>query len=193
MADINDWQKTTPATKVVSIYDLMDIAVRTMGNPPPDGYPDSFYTVLKNIYNTLFDLFGVTFVQLPAINNGIAQINEFDPNQRISTDLGTYTVAGALAPGAVSSDITRIKTFQSIWFVVTAVVGAPVISFEASIDGGTNWEALTFARSNNTANVNSITGPAVSNTGIITLKPFLFRLRVVGAGTSVTVKVVGIN
>lgn len=193
MADINDWEKTTPATKIVSIYDIMDILVRSWGNPPADGYPASYYTVLTNIYNTLFDLYGVTFVQLPAINNGIAELNAYDPNQRISTDLGTYTVAGAVAPGNVSTDITRIKTFQSIWFVVTAVVGAPVISFESSIDGGTNWEALTFARSNNTANVNSITGPAVGNTGIITLKPFLFRLRVVGAGTSVTVKVVGIN
>lgn len=110
------------------------------------------------------------------------------PPPPIYRDLGTFTVAGS----ASSATQERCCEFQSIWFQFTAVSGAPVVTFEVSTNGS-NWRLATFAESQNTANVNSVTSPAVGYIAIMTLKARYWRITNATAATSVTVKVLGIN
>jgi len=108
-------------------------------------------------------------------------------------ELGQFSIFGLLAPGQVTTTQKRNYKFASIQFqVINNVVGAPVLSFEISSDG-TNFRACTFAESANTANVNSVTTPPLGYIGIVTVKPLYWRFRVVGAGTFVIVKVIGLN
>ncbi len=102
-------------------------------------------------------------------------------------ELGQFSIFGLLAPGQVTTTQKRNYKFASIQFqVINNVVGAPILSFEISSDG-TNFRACTFAESN------SVTTPPLGYIGIVTVKPLYWRLRVVGAGTFVIVKVIGLN
>lgn len=111
----------------------------------------------------------------------------------LAVDLGTYTINGSGGAGTAIDGQRRLFKFAAIQFqFITAVIGAPVITFDISTDN-VNWRQCTFAESQNTANVNSVATPALGYIGIVTIKPLWWRLRVVGAGSTVTIKVTGLN
>ena len=109
----------------------------------------------------------------------------------LNVDLGVFSINGSATPGTSSASQKRIFPFLAIQFQVFSTVGSPVLNFDISTDE-VNWRQCTFAESANTANVNSVTAPPTGYIGIVTIRPVFWRLRVVGAGTSIVVKVTGI-
>lgn len=107
--------------------------------------------------------------------------------------LGQFDIVGSAIPGTPTDTQVRAYPFSSIQFQVLASTGAsPVLTFDISTDGN-NWRQCTFAESANTANVNSVTSPPVGYIGIVTIKSYYWRLRLTGAGTTISVRVIGLN